>query len=498
MECVSRFAQVAGVVADSCKSAYEAEFTRVVELPRSDHWECPKRLTSQGLPYIVRNISRRPGRPTAMNQPHEDSSSIVNQTTISAQRIEHGSLVRMGIIGLLVYYGLFASYGRLPSFFQEIPEARPLGIPKLIVFALTMWFVAKRAAERRVQYVVLGAIIAIIGSLLLVVIENRWLPLDLASKLIVRMSVEGIEAVGEALITAGLVAFIRLETSGHNLQYFRGTTSLRIGQNAGMVLAVLAGYLFWPEQSGGYSVALLILRVIALFLVLQFVRARLIDDRVRFLTRPTPDNRLGTKERFRLDALIGTLSYALFYLVAIGSPVILGYRPWAFLALNGGFAVLAMCGIFLMSPSARPHLSVRRMLLTIQTVAAIGAGVVIGFWIVSLWLSTGSPISSRWVLLSAGVLGFFTTATYVIGELSSGLHGKPANRSGQIIHYFALSRTGPVAVLLLILWLPVRSSVSITTVAIIGAVCWAGVIGGVVGKRKYESNGGKHEQIESH
>jgi len=202
-----------------------------------------------------------------------------------------------------------------------------------------------------------------------------------------------------------------------------------------------------------------------------------------------------TWSRLLFDVIVGASSYALFYLVAMGPSVIFEAdypRRKAFM-LNGAFAMVAMVAIFLLARNGKKNMPAKFALLKIEIIAAAGGVLVIAGWMISFWYST--PGSTFFLLATAGLLGLFTTSTYVLSELSSGLYGKPKNQSAQIVSYFGLARLGPIIALLTILLtevakarLPKWGVVAILEVSV--ALGCAGIVLGVVQKWKIDQKGG--------
>jgi hypothetical protein len=188
-----------------------------------------------------------------------------------------------------------------------------------------------------------------------------------------------------------------------------------------------------------------------------------------------------TWDRLVLDVIIGASSYALFYLVAIGPSVLVNnYDKCPAIALNGAFALVAMVAIYLLANNADKKMPAKFVLLKIESIAVIGGVVVIAGWMVSLWYRIPDSL-----LIGAGLLGLFTTSTYVLSELSSGLYGNPGNQSAQIVSYFGLSRLGPVIALVTILLTQLaNSALPLSTAAALGCT---GIVLGVVQKWRLES-----------
>ena len=101
------------------------------------------------------------------------------------------------------------------------------------------------------------------------------------------------------------------------------------------------------------------------------------------------------------------------------------------------------------------------------------------------------------LLVSAGLLGLFTTSTYVLSELSSGLYGKPKDQTAQLVSYFGLARLGPIVSLVMILLskeAKAAEMLSDTTAVAIVEICVAlgctGIVLGVLKKWKLDEKGG--------
>lgn len=394
----------------------------------------------------------------------------------------------LGVLGFLVYYGLFSSFDRTRGYTGE-------GVPQLVgtmwklgIFSITMWRVGDAARTSRKLYLTLGGAFAVSGSALLLAIEMlcpKGFPPS--AQVGMRFMVEGIEAIGEAFICAGLVAHVREKTIGKDWRYFRVTTALRVGQNTGMVLALLFRDL-WTTFTQGYAIILLGMRVGVGILLLQMIQT----DTIRNYPRRFEQREKAkiTWSRLLLDVIVGASSYALFYLVAMGPSVILKshYAKVNALALNGAFAMIAMVAIYLLAGNANKDRPAKWALLKIEIVAAAGGVVVIAVWMISFVFSISG---STFLLIStAGLLGLFTTSTYVLSELSSGLYGKPKNQSAQIVAYFGLARLGPIIALVMILLTEAAkkyalwSAVAILEVSV--ALGCAGIVLGVLKKWKLE------------
>jgi hypothetical protein len=167
------------------------------------------------------------------------------------------------------------------------------------------------------------------------------------------------------------------------------------------------------------------------------------------------------------------------------------------LALNGAFAMIAMVTIYLLARNANKERPARWALLKIEIVAATGGVVVIAVWMISFVFSISG--STFFLIATAGLLGLFTTATYVLSELSSGLYGRPNNQAAQIVAYFGLSRLGPIIALGMILVTQAAKSFAMwSAVAILEtsvALGCAGIVLGVVKKWKLEGKGGNREYV---
>ena len=412
--------------------------------------------------------------------------------TTTKNRCSNVTPVFLGVLGFLVYYGLFASFDRTRGYVNEGPLQLVGTMWKLGIFSATMWRVGEAARTSRKLYLSLGGAFAIVGSALLLAIEifsPAGTPASAPASLQValRFLVEGIEAVGEAFICAGLVAHVREETMGNDWRYFRVTTALRVGQNTGMVLTLFLGTRLelWKHYAEQYATVLLGMRVCVALLLLRMIRGSALAN----LPRVKREKKSVTLDRLVLDVTMGASAYALFYLVAIGpSSLVQGYDKCQAIALNGAFALIAMIAIYLLANNADKQLPAKSALLKIESIAVIGGVVVIAGWMISLWYRT--PYS---LLIGAGLLGLFTTSTYVLSELSSGLYGNPKNQAAQIVSYFGLSRLGPiVALVTILLTQAAHSAVPLSTAAVLGC---AGIVLGVVQKWRIESKGGRREYV---
>lgn len=397
----------------------------------------------------------------------------------------------LGTIGFLVYYGLFSSFDKTRGYVKDEVVRTLAGVWKLAFFAIIMWSVSDAATLKRKRFVSIGAGMAACGAALLLGVEG--LP-SIRESLTTRLLIEGVEAIGEALICAGLVAYIRVGTAGDDWRYFRQTTALRIGQNSGMVAALLATGLWdFPKR---YSMALLAGRIgIAILLIMMF-RTTAINDAPHQVINQKKSS--VTARRFYIDVIIGTCAYALFYLVVIGPSAVVnqyqasGMMRWA-LVLNGGFAAASMITIYFLSKNARKYMPAQRAILKFETRAAVGVIVVIAVWMISLWSIARSSTQTSFCILSlicsGGVLGLFSTAAYVLGELSSGLHGKPELRTRQIVSYLGWARSGPFAALVLISFTKLLQKwevswwINVTILESAVLIGSAGVVLGVMQKR---------------
>ena len=157
--------------------------------------------------------------------------------TTTAKRGSNVTPFFLGLLGFLVYYGLFASFDRTKDWVSHDALRTLASVWKLLVFSITIWRVGDYARTNRRRFLLWGATLAVCGSALVFVIEGL---LPSGQQVFGRLLVESIEAVGEALICAGLVSHVREETLGNDWRYFRITTGLRVGQNTGMVLGILA------------------------------------------------------------------------------------------------------------------------------------------------------------------------------------------------------------------------------------------------------------------
>ena len=412
--------------------------------------------------------------------------------TTTENRYSNVTPVFLGVLGFLVYYGLFASFDRTRGYVNEGPLQLVGTMWKLGIFSATMWRVGEAARTSRKLYLSLGGAFAIVGSALLLAIElfspsGTPASTPASPQVALRFLVEGIEAVGEAFICAGLVAHVREETLGNDWRYFRVTTALRVGQNTGMVLTLFLGtrLQLWAHFAQQYATVLLGMRVCVALLLLRMIRG----GAIRNLPRVKREKKAVTLDRLVLDVTIGASAYALFYLVAIGpSSLVAGYDKCQAIALNGAFALIAMIAIYLLANNADKKMPAKFALLKIESIAVIGGVVVIGGWMISLWYRT--PYS---LLIGAGLLGLFTTSTYVLSELSSGLYGNPKNQAAQIVSFFGLSRLGPiVALVTILLTQAAHSAVPLSTAAVLGC---AGIVVGVVQKWRIESKGGHREYV---
>lgn len=402
--------------------------------------------------------------------------------TTTEKRVSNITPVSVAVLGFLVYYGLFASFDRTVGYVDNSNLRLIATMWKLVVFSSTMWGVSTAARSNRKRFLLLGAVFAVCGSALLLAIEH-FSPSELQTwpYLLKRPLVEGIEAVGEALICAGLVAHVREETSGDDWRYFRVTTALRVGQNTGMVLSLFLGshWQLWKNFAQDYAVVLLGMRVGVAVLVVRMIRmGALRNEPGEMVVREKSE---VTWDRLILDVIIGASSYALFYLIAIGPSVLVkDYEKCPAIALNGAFALIAMVTIYLLANNADKKKPPMLALLKIESIAVIGGVAVIAGWMVSLWYRVPDSL-----LMGAGLLGLFTTSTYVLSELSTGLYGNPKNQSAQIVSYFGLSRLGPVVALVTILLTQLaNSALPLSTAAALGCT---GIVLGVVQKWRLES-----------
>jgi MFS family permease len=400
----------------------------------------------------------------------------------------------LGLLGFLVYYGLFASFDRTTGWVSHEALRTVASVWKLLVFSITMWRVGDYARTNRKRFFLWGATFAVFGSALLLVLQI-WSPSG--QQMFSRLLVESIEAVGEALICAGLVSHVREETLGNDWRYFRITTGLRVGQNTGMVLAILAGIYLWGWIPRGYSIALLGLRIGVAILLIRMVRTGLIRDypRQHVIRRRCA---MTLKVLF-FDVIVGACSYALFFLVAMGPSVAIDqkrYQVHSAFALNGAFALIAMVIIHLLASNVHNSMPAKRALLKFEIRATIGAVMVIASWMILFWTSISGD--TFFLLVCAGLLGLFTTSTYVLSELSSGLYGKPKDQTAQLVSYFGLARFGQIASLVMILLskqAKMAEMLSEKTAAAIVEICvalgCAGIVLGVVKKWKLDEKGGQ-------
>ena len=413
--------------------------------------------------------------------------------TTTAKRGSNVTPFFLGLRGFLVYYGLFASFDRTKDWVSHDALRTLASVWKLLVFSITMWRVGDYARTNRRRFLLWGATLAVCGSALVFVIEGL---LPSGQQVFGRLLVESIEAVGEALICAGLVSHVREETLGNDWRYFRITTGLRVGQNTGMVLGILAGTTLWSSIPREYSIALLGLRVGVAILLVRMVRTGLIRD---YPGQQVIRRRCAlTLKVLFFDVIVGACSYALFFLVAMGPSVAIDHDrykvPKAF-ALNGAFALLAMVIIHLLAKNVQNSIPARRALLKFEIRATIGAVLVIASWMILFWTSISG--GTFFLLVSAGLLGLFTTSTYVLSELSSGLYGKPKDQTAQLVSYFGLARLGPIVSLVMILLskeAKAAEMLSDTTAVAIVEICvalgCAGIVLGVLKKWKLDEKGG--------
>jgi MFS family permease len=420
----------------------------------------------------------------------------MNTTTL--KRGSNVTPVFLGLLGFLVYYGLFASFDRTKGWVTHDVLRTVASVWKLLVFSITMWRVGDYARTNRRRFFLWGATLGVCGSALLLFMKGIS---PSGQQMLARLLVESIEAVGEALISAGLVSHVREETLGNDWRYFRITTGLRVGQNTGMVLAILAGTILWDRFPRDYSIALLGLRIGVAILLIRMVKTGLIRDEPG---QPVIRRRCAlTLKVLFFDVIVGASSYALFFLVSMGPSVVINHDRYEVpkaLALNGAFALIAMVAIHLLAKNVNTSMPARRALLKFEIRATIGAVLVIASWMILFWTSISGD--TFFLLVSAGLLGLFTTSTYVLSELSSGLYGKPKDQAAQLVSYFGLARLGPIVSLVMILLskeAKAADMLSDKTAAAIVEICVAlgcmGIVLGVVKKWKLDEKGGNRGYI---
>ena len=148
-----------------------------------------------------------------------------------------------------------------------------------------------------------------------------------------------------------------------------------------------------------------------------------------------------------LDVIVGASASGLFYLIVFGPMVLFEnaditkqYDQAFTLELNGCFSILSLLIILIFVNLASSKygftLSFDRIVLFAKKALILNAM----FWMVAIIVFYYHPAGASLLYLAGGVLGLFSTSSYVFGELNSGISGRKDMRTKQVLIYLGLVR----------------------------------------------------------
>lgn len=346
------------------------------------------------------------------------------------------------LFGALVYFTLFESFGRDRDLIvTKLANERwlvPLCLMgKIVIFSLTIYLAGRLSLLAWKKNLIAGALLACIGSFLLIFSSSNF-----QDSLAYILVVETISAIGEGLVAAGIVTYIRMYFD-NKYAYSQYTVYLRIGQNIGMTAAILVGSWLQGKFPRYYDISLFLCTLCVLALAFY----------IRTLTKNLPSVPPGPKkEKIPLsislvhNIILGICASGIFYLIVFG-PRTLYYEDYNYrtvLQINGFFSIIALVIIMAVFNRARNSKdfssSFHGMERWINRLLAVN----IAFWIISLFMQQIS-----WLYVLGALLGLFSTSAYVLNELNTGMFGRKETQIQQLIRYLGFTKLGPVVSLLL-------------------------------------------------
>jgi MFS family permease len=347
------------------------------------------------------------------------------------------------LFGALVYFTLFESFGRDRELITERLKSERWLLPlclmgKIVVFSITIFLAGRKSRNTWKKNLIWGASLACIGSFLLIFSSSNF-----KDSLAYIFIVETISAIGEGLVAAGIVTYIRMYFD-NSYAYSKYTVYLRIGQNIGMTAAIFVGSELQEDFSLYYNISLFACAACILILSIY----------IRKLTRdlpPVPPSHTKKKTPLSLrlvhNVIVGICASGTFYLVVFG-PIALYQKSYSYeivLEINGIFSIIALVFIMAIFNRARNRKDFSSSFQGLERWSNRSLAANIAFWIISLFMQ-----KIYWLCVFGALLGLFSTSSYVLNELNSGMIGRKETQIQQVLRYLGITKLGPVTSLLLI------------------------------------------------
>jgi hypothetical protein len=360
----------------------------------------------------------------------------------------------VALFGFLVYFTLFGSFSRerdpmkvLPGNLNKEWLYSLYSIWKIVVFSFTIWFVNSKAHFTWKNNLFIGCLMTLVAAGLLFFFSYNN-NLNSAPSM---FFVDGVSAIGEGLLSAGIVTYVRGYSSNDDFSYSNLTAFLRIGQNCGMVASLFMCKKLWEYLPNAYPALLMLCPFTILALSVYFKR---IAKGMPPIVCKIENVKLKMNARLMMNIIVGACASGLFYLIAFGPMVLFGkeetYKSSTTLEINGLFSVASMVVILIIFYLIRTKygfkLSFEKMVL--QTKIALILMVM--FWMLSLMLAYSDHSMVYLIYITGGVLGLFSTSSYLFGELNSGIKGKKELQTKQVLAYLGFARIGPMISLIII------------------------------------------------
>ena len=331
------------------------------------------------------------------------------------------------------------------------------------------------------EFLLVGPVLAFVSSVILLFARD-W-ENDLFT-----FSIQALESIGESFTASAIIYYIREEAADEDWSYFGNTTLWRLGALVGPFMVLTMGTLF---MNASYEVNVFMLSVMRLGILVLVVKYLILNDggavftaygspRAANIALLDETDRTQWAHTFRLDALLGALTYSVFYILVFAPMVrasLLDDQVFldAYWGIKGNFA-FAILAVFLIWVYAKNKLKNQAdtpNVLFLQIVSVSGLIVVVILWIIALKSGFDQALS-----IWSAVYGFFSMVAYQLSEVAVGTTGIKKHQGVNLIRFMGIAKIGQLfgVVGSLVLYLPYGEEVLIIYLALalvgLGAVCY--------------------------
>lgn len=357
------------------------------------------------------------------------------------------------VLGLLVYYGLFSSLDMAKELYssgmwQSNEFFKALArFWKIIIFAISQLLLSRYVKKLKSEFLIVGPVLAFVSSVIL--FFARGLENDLFT-----FSIQALESIGESFTASAIIYYIREEAADEDWSYFGNTTLWRLGALVGPFMVLTVGNLFanaYPEVN---AFMLSVMRLGILVLVVKYL---ILNDRGAVFSKASQGSpraanialldetdRTQWAHTFRLDALLGAITYSVFYILVFAPLVRASLEDdqvfldayWG-IEGNFAFAILAVFLIWVYAKNKLKNQADTPNVLFLQIWSVSGLIVVVILWIIAL----KSGLDQALIIWSA-VYGFFSMVAYQLSEVAVGTTGIRKHQGANLIRFMGVAKIG--------------------------------------------------------